>query len=46
MIIACLPNPKKFTVKPLSRRVQWRYPHIINQMNNLSGDEDLDELVK
>eukprot|EP01137_Pigoraptor_chileana_P010299 Opistho-2@59700 len=26
MIIACLPNPKRFTVKPMSRRVSWRYP--------------------
>ncbi len=45
MIIACLPNPKKFTVKPLSRRVQWRYPQIMAQMDNLAGDEDLDELL-
>ncbi|MDE3254112.1 MAG: monofunctional biosynthetic peptidoglycan transglycosylase, partial [Bacteroidota bacterium] len=41
MIIACLPNPKKFTVKPLSRRVSWRYPWIMQQMNNLEDDEDI-----
>lgn len=35
MIIACLPNPKKFTVKPLSGRVKWRYPQIMRQMNNM-----------
>ncbi len=46
MIIACLPNPKKFTVKPLSRRVQWRYPHIMSQMDNLSGDEDTEALIR
>jgi monofunctional glycosyltransferase len=46
MIIACLPNPKKFTVKPLSRRVQWRFPHIVAQMNNMRGDEELEELIK
>ncbi|MBX2907730.1 MAG: monofunctional biosynthetic peptidoglycan transglycosylase [Taibaiella sp.] len=45
MIIACLPNPKKFTVAPMSRRVQWRYPQIASQMNNLSGNPDLEELL-
>lgn len=44
MIIACLPNPKKFTVKPMSRWVAWRYPHIMEQMDNLQGDEDIDAL--
>lgn len=44
-IIACLPNPKKFTVRPMSRRVQWRYPQIVSQMNNLSGDEDLEAII-
>ena len=46
MIIACLPNPKKFTVKPLSRRVQWRTPNIIDQMENLEDFPDVDELLK
>ena len=46
MIIACLPNPKRFTVKPMSRRVNWRYPHIVSQMNNLDGDPDVAELMK
>jgi monofunctional glycosyltransferase len=46
MIIACLPNPKKFTVKPLSRRVSWRYPWIMQQMNNLQDDEDISALLK
>jgi monofunctional biosynthetic peptidoglycan transglycosylase len=45
MIIACLPNPKKFTVKPLSRRVASRYPNIITQMNNLEGDPDIETLI-
>lgn len=44
-IIACLPNPKKFTVRPMSRRVQWRSPQIISQMSNLSGDEDLEAII-
>lgn len=46
MIIACLPNPKKFTVKPMCRRVQWRYPQILSQMNNLSGNEDLEDILQ
>lgn len=46
MIIACLPNPKRFTVKPMSRRVQWRYPHIVTQMNHLDGDEEIDDLLR
>ena len=46
MIIACLPNPKKFTVKPMSRRVQWRYPQILQQMDNLEGDDDVEAIIK
>ena len=45
MIIACLPNPKKFSVKPMSRRVSWRYPQILQQMRNLEDDEDVHALV-
>jgi monofunctional glycosyltransferase len=46
MIIACLPNPKRFTVVPLSRWVRWRYPHIMEQMDNLEGDEDIEAVIK
>ncbi|MCB9064399.1 MAG: monofunctional biosynthetic peptidoglycan transglycosylase [Chitinophagales bacterium] len=45
MIVACLPNPKKFTVKPISKRVQWRYPNIQRQMNNLKGYHAVKELI-
>ncbi len=45
-IIACLPNPKKFTVVPLSKRVAWRYPQILREMNNISDDEDVMAIVK
>ena len=45
MIAACLPNPKKYTIKPVSRPVATRYPWIMRQMNNLSGDEDLEPIV-
>jgi len=46
MIIACLPNPKKFAVKPMSRRVSWRYPQIVQQMHNIEDDEDLQKIVR
>ncbi len=46
MIIACLPNPKRFTVRPVSHRVSWRYPQILEQMNNLEGDEDIEAILK
>ena len=46
MIIACLPNPKRFSVKPMSRRVSWRYPQILQQMHNIEDDEDIISLLK
>lgn len=46
MIIACLPNPKIFLVKPMSRRVAWRYPQILQQMRNIEDDEDINALVR
>lgn len=45
MIIASLPNPKKFTVKPMSRRVSWRYPQIMRQMGHLESDPDIRHLI-
>ncbi len=45
MIAACLPNPKVYTVKPLSRRVALRYPWIIKQMTHLEGDPDIRRLI-
>lgn len=45
MVIACLPNPKKFTVKPMSRRVASRYPWIMAQMGNLDGDPEIEALI-
>jgi monofunctional biosynthetic peptidoglycan transglycosylase len=44
-IAACLPNPKKYTVKPISKAVQRRYPWIEQQMNNLAPDKDLKFLL-
>ena len=46
MIASCLPNPKKFTVKPLSRYVSRRSGLLVRQMNNLEQDPDIKELLK
>ena len=45
-IAACLPNPKVYTVKPLSKYVANRYDDIMRQMNNLEGDADVQEIIK
>ena len=46
MIASCLPNPKKFTVKPMSRYVSRRSALLVRQMNNLEQDPDIIELLK
>ncbi len=45
MIIACLPNPKKFTVKPMSRWVGWKHRLVLRQMSNIEDDPDVQKLV-
>ncbi|WP_298392125.1 monofunctional biosynthetic peptidoglycan transglycosylase [Hydrotalea sp.] len=46
MIIACLPNPKKFMIVPMSGRVAWRYPQILQQMRNIEDDEDIQKIIR
>jgi monofunctional glycosyltransferase len=45
MIAACLPNPKKYSVKPASSFVQAKSGWILQQMNNLEGDPDLQKII-
>lgn len=45
-IAAALPNPIRFTVKPLSNYVATRAGNIMGQMNNLETDPDIRELIK
>ena len=45
MIASSLPNPVKYTVKPLSRFVAARYPWVLLQMNNLEGDPDIRQIL-
>ncbi|MER3472213.1 MAG: monofunctional biosynthetic peptidoglycan transglycosylase [Chitinophagaceae bacterium] len=46
MIAACLPSPKRFTVKPLSAFVANKSNYILSQMSNLEGDEDLEVIIQ
>ncbi len=46
MIIACLPNPKVYTVKPASRFVAWKSKWILRQMHNIEDDPDVQKLMK
>jgi monofunctional glycosyltransferase len=46
MIVAGFPNPKKFTANPMTRRVAWRYPQILREMNNIETDEDISQLLR
>ena len=45
MIIACLPNPKIYTVRPQSRFVSWKSRWILRQMNNVQGDKNIQQLI-
>jgi len=45
LIAASLPNPKKYTVRPVCRYVSIRSGWVLRQMNNLSADPDIRELV-
>lgn len=45
-IAACLPNPRTYTVKPLSKPVQRRYPWVEQQMINLAPDKHIKELLE
>jgi monofunctional glycosyltransferase len=46
MIAACLPNPKKYTVKPVSNYINRRYPWVLQQMGFLRDDPDIKMLLK
>lgn len=46
MIAASLPNPRKYTVNPLSNYVASHYAHVVTQMNNLIGVPEVAALVE
>lgn len=45
-IAACLPNPKKYSVKPLSKYVSVRSAILLRQMNSLQADKDIIDLIR
>ncbi|WP_091395360.1 monofunctional biosynthetic peptidoglycan transglycosylase [Arachidicoccus rhizosphaerae] len=44
-IIACLPNPKKYTVKPRSKFVNFKAGWILRQMRNIQDNEKIKTLT-
>lgn len=46
MIAASLPNPRKYTVNPMSSYVASHYGHVVTQMNNLIGVPEIAALVE
>jgi monofunctional biosynthetic peptidoglycan transglycosylase len=46
MIAACLPNPKKYTVKPPASYVVVKSAWIVRQMNSLERDTDVQKIIK
>ncbi len=45
LIAACLPNPKKYAVKPASAFVNARSRRIVSQMYNLETDPDIQQII-
>jgi monofunctional biosynthetic peptidoglycan transglycosylase len=46
MIAACLPNPKKYTVRPPASYVVVKSGWIVRQMNALERDPDVQKIIK
>jgi len=46
LIAGCLPNPKKYSVQPVSRVVAYRSAIILRNMHNLEADPDIRNLLK
>jgi len=46
MIASSLPNPQRYTVKPRSAYVSRKYPWVLRQMINLSGDPDVQKIIE
>ena len=46
MIAACLPNPKLYTVVPVSKWVAWKHVRVMGQMNSLQNDPQIQQLIQ
>lgn len=45
MIAACLPNPRRYSVKPVSKYVSIRSGWVLRQMNHLQVDPDIQKII-
>jgi monofunctional biosynthetic peptidoglycan transglycosylase len=45
MIAACLPNPKRYTVKPVSGYVIFRSKWVLRQMSNIQTNPEIQRLT-
>jgi monofunctional biosynthetic peptidoglycan transglycosylase len=45
LIASSLPNPRIYTVNPLSQYVAEKYPRVLRGMNNLESDPDIQKLL-
>jgi len=46
LIASCLPNPKQWTLKPMSPRIVEKYPWTLNQMHHLQDDPEVIKLIQ
>lgn len=46
LIASCMPDPKAFTIRPMSRHVSIRYPWIVDQIGHLQEDQDIEKLLQ
>ncbi|HUQ66193.1 MAG TPA: monofunctional biosynthetic peptidoglycan transglycosylase [Flavitalea sp.] len=46
LIASSLPNPKVYTIEPLSRFVAEKYPRVLRGMYNLENDPDIQKLLE
>ena len=46
LISSSLPNPKVYSVIPMSRYVAEKYPRVLRYMNNLQDDPDVQKLLQ
>jgi monofunctional biosynthetic peptidoglycan transglycosylase len=46
IISACLPNPKEYTIIPMSKYVAEKYPRVMRHMSNLEADPDIQKLLQ
>lgn len=46
LIASSLPNPRVYTVSPMSRYVAEKYPRVLRFMNNLQDDPDIQNLLQ